>query len=855
MKGVLKITLLLLFIVLVAACGRKKNTFMNRNFHAVTAEYNALYNGGVAYDQGKAELAYSYRDNFWEILPIERIEIKEDLDTPGATENANFNRSEEKAVKAIQKHSIYIDGKEYNPQIDEAYMMLGKSRYFDGRFIPALDAFNFILNKYPTSNNVNNAKVWKAKTNIRLNNEEVALENLAEMFEEEELDKEVLADGAAMMAQAYVNLDSMPQALEYMKMATDNVRNNELKGRYLFIKGQLYDHLEQKDSANMAYDEVIELNRKSPRAYMINAHISKARNFDYEKQDRIALLELLQELEEDRENRPFLDKIYNQIGEYYLGTKNIDTAVMYYNKSIQTYRNDQILQARNYKTLAEINFDRAEYRMAGAYYDSTLSQLEPKTREWRRITKKRENLDDVIKYEDIAMNNDSILRIAGMSLAQREAFFSAYIKKLKAQVIKDSIAASRSEKRGIANQEFLGNSPIKGAGPTEGGTFYFYNPTTVAFGKLEFEKVWGERALEDNWRTSENEFSNNEENPFEGDGEISLTEGARFKIETYLAAIPTDQAELDTLKIDRDFAYYQLGLIYKEKFKEYPLAASRLEKLLTFNPEERLVLPAKYNLYKIYGQMERTAQADQYKNDILNNYAESRYAEILRNPNTQLATDESSPQFKYKALYEQFEAGKYQYVLDTTEDYILQYNGNDIVPKLEMLKATALARRDGFIAYKKALNFVALTYPNSEEGKGADALLKNVIPKLAQSKFSNDEETEIFKLVYRFSVSESEQAIALEKKLAKAIEDYKYTNMDTSVDYYNPDTVFVVVHGLNTLLGARGFGENLKEAKAYKVMRPHFEISTANYKIVQFHKNLEDYLKRDTTATPTNPQK
>jgi hypothetical protein len=280
-----------------------------------------------------------------------------------------------------------------------------------------------------------------------------------------------------------------------------------------------------------------------------------------------------------------------------------------------------------------------------------------------------------------------------------------------------------------------------------------------------------------------------------------------------------------------------------------------LEKLLTFNPEERLVLPAKYNLYKIYGQMERTAQADQYKNDILNNYAESRYAEILRNPNTQLATDESSPQFKYKALYEQFEAGKYQYVLDTTEDYILQYNGNDIVPKLEMLKATALARRDGFIAYKKALNFVALTYPNSEEGKGADALLKNVIPKLAQTKFSNDEETEIFKLVYRFSVSESEQAIALEKKLAKAIEDYNYTDMDTSVDYYNPDTVFVVVHGLNTLLGARGFGENLKEAKAYKVMRPHFEISTANYKIVQFHKNLEDYLKRDTAATPTNPQK
>ncbi|NND88934.1 MAG: hypothetical protein HKM28_06790, partial [Flavobacteriaceae bacterium] len=586
---------------------------MNRNFHAVTAEYNTLYNGGLAYDLGKAELAYTYRDNFWEILPIERIEIKEDLDTPGESGNANFNRAEEKAVKAIQKHSIYIDGKEYNPQVDEAYMMLGKARYFDGRFIPALDAFNFILNKYPTSNNVNNAKVWKAKTNIRLKNEEVALENLVEMFEEEDLDDEVLADGAAMMAQAYINLDSLPQALDYMKLATEKVQDNELRGRYLFIKGQLYDRLEMPDSANMAYDDVIELNRKSPRAYMINAYISKARNFDYDKQDRLAFLELLNELEEDRENRPFLDKIYNQIGEYYRSTSNIDTAVIYYNKSIQTYKNDPILQARNYRTLAEINFDNAEYKLAGAYYDSTLSLLEPKTREWRRISKKRENLDDVIRYEDIATLNDSILRLSSMTEAQRQAYFENYVADLKERAIQDSIAAAKALTKGdIANKEFFGSSPIQGAGPSEGGSFYFYNPTTVAYGRLQFEKNWGDRPLEDNWRSSGTSSLNASEEVLDVATEVSITSGARFQVETYLSAIPSDPIVLDSLKKDRDFAYYQLGLIYKEKFKEYPLAANRLEKLLTYDPEERLVLPAKYNLYKIYGILDRPAQEDQY---------------------------------------------------------------------------------------------------------------------------------------------------------------------------------------------------------------------------------------------------
>jgi hypothetical protein len=31
------------------------------------------------------------------------------------------------------------------------YLLLGKARYYDQRFIPALDAFNYILYKYPNS--------------------------------------------------------------------------------------------------------------------------------------------------------------------------------------------------------------------------------------------------------------------------------------------------------------------------------------------------------------------------------------------------------------------------------------------------------------------------------------------------------------------------------------------------------------------------------------------------------------------------------------------------------------------------------------------------------------------------------
>ena len=825
----------------MAACSRKKNTFLSRNHHAITAEFNALYNGNLAFDTGKEEVTRDYRDDFWETLPIERIELEDGRNLPGEQKNPNFNRAEEKATKAIQKHSVYVDGKEYNPQIDEAYILLGKARYYDTRFVQALDAFNFILNRYPTCNSINHAKVWKAKTNIRLNNEEIAIENLKEMFKLKEVSDEDFADASAIIAQAFINLDSLETALPYIKQASAIVKDNELKGRYLYITGQLYNKLGLKDSANLAFDEVIALNRKSPRVYMINAYIEKARNFDFTKEDRVAFLELLYDLEKDRENRPFLDKIYNQIGEYYRKNDSIDLAIEYYNFSLQAYRDDRKMQAVNYQTLAEIYFDFSEYKLAGSYYDSTLTNLDEGTRPWRRIKKKRENLDDVIKYEDIAYENDSILRIVNMTESQQLAYFTEYTTMLKQQAIQDSIALAEQSQE-IENQEFFKNNNESNSrgGPRNGAIFYFYNSTTLSFGKQEFIKRWGNRRLEDNWRLS-NKISKLD-NIEEEEASVSIEESKLFKPETYIALIPKEEVVIDSITKERNFAYYQLGLIYKEKFKEYDLAIYKLETLLSYNPEKRLVLPTLYFLHKIYLIQEDEVMAEQYKNEIISRYPDSRYAEILRNPNAVLATDESSPEFKYGELYKEFEASNYQYVIEKCDMYVALYFGNPIIPKFELLKTDALGRQQGFEAYKKSLNFVALNYPSSDEGKEAQNLYENLVPRIANKTFKPDEASDRWKIVYTFNKEDREEADAFLIKLSEAIASYNYDSMSTSLDYYNPDLLFVIIHGLNSRLGGRGFAEGLKENKKYKIKNSFFEISSPNYKIVQIHKNLDDYL-------------
>ncbi len=146
-NNILKYALSIGFFVFLIACSVRKDKFINRNFHAVTTEYNVLYNGNIALDKGLVDLKATYQDDFWDILPIERMPKSEELLMPGQTKNANFELAEEKAVKAIQKHSMNIGGTERNPQMDEAYLLLAKARYYDNRFIPSLEASLSYFNK------------------------------------------------------------------------------------------------------------------------------------------------------------------------------------------------------------------------------------------------------------------------------------------------------------------------------------------------------------------------------------------------------------------------------------------------------------------------------------------------------------------------------------------------------------------------------------------------------------------------------------------------------------------------------------------------------------------------------------
>lgn len=864
----LKYISILGLILFLIACSTKKNTWLSRNSNALSTEYNILYNGELALDKGINDLKLQYKDNFWEILPIERMQVAAETALPGEREkkaNANFETAELKANKAIQKHSMNIEGSEKNPQMDEAHLLLGKARYYDQRFVPALEAFNYVLYKYPESDKIYEVKIWREKTNVRMDNDALAVNNLRKLLSEIKFKDQIFADANAILSQAFLNLQEKDSAIARLKLAKEFTKQNEEKARYEFILGQLYQDMGQKDNAEVAFRSVIAMNRKAPRQYIVHSYVRLARMFDYQSGDADAFVKKYNELVADRENRPFLDAIYHVMAVFYYNINDEPLALEFYQASLSARTDDQYLVASNYRNIAELYFNKAKYVVAGKYYDSTLVQLSPRSREYFSIKKKRENLDDVIKYEGIAATNDSIIKVYSLSDADRIAYFENYIDTLKTRdqarieleakqaIIQNNktLAGGNEQSEKTEKEQENPSDNNQTAKPGGGSNFYFYNPTTVAYGKVEFAKRWGKRELKDNWRLSaipvtQVQEAENAEPKLIYSSEKSKIEEA-YSTDYYINQLPKTQTEIDSIVKERNFAYYQLGIIYKEKFKEYELAAYDFEQLLSFRPEERLVLPSLYNLYKIYLIIDQN-KAEAIKAEIIGQYPDSRYAQILSNSNTNNEVLIDVPDKNYQQLYQLYQQGDYKTVLINVDAAIEQYTGEELVPKFELLKANAIGKLKGLEEYKKALNYVALNYPNSEEGKMAETTLTNDIPKLEKLKFY-DVKPLSWKILYRADLLEDKNTKILLDKLNKFIKDRNSSKLTLSVDIYTMNENFIVIHGMKSEDNAKEIVTVLKEYKDYMVPNTAYIISNDNYKIVQIKKNFAEYL----TTPPTEP--
>ena len=798
----------------------------------MTTKYNYLYNGNNLLNQGKAEINENVFDNYWEILPIEKTQITEDkinLKLKKEQSASLFVQSEKKAVLAIQKHAMNIAGKEKNPQMDEAYFLLGESRYYDQRFIPSLEAFNYILFKYPTSELVNKAKIWREKINAKQNYNQLAIENLKEIESRGRLSNEEIVELNAVLAQAYLNSKKIDSAVIRLETASEKTQDLNSKSRYLFILGQLYKNLDKLDSSTMVYNRVIKLHRKIPREYYVYSFVEKSKNF---LDKSLAMSELI-ELETDIENSGYLNIISHQIANLYLEINNDSLAIKYYNKSLRNPAKDNLVNLKNYNTLGDYFFDKNEYLISAAYYDSTLAQINNNKKLFRKITKRRESLDEVIYYELSVKTNDSIIRLVKMSEEERVAYFKDYIEEQKKKLNKEKeIVNSKNENSFVSAK----NNNIS----NENALFYFYNPTVLAYGKNEFKKLWGDKQLTDNWRNGKTTTAIK---PLMSIGKENSKTNKTQNLEGYLKSIPSSSSSIDSIYKQLDYSYFQLASIYSAKFLEYGLSNNKIRNIDFNRNKLEFVLSAKYLNYKnclILGQLD---EADSIKSDIILNFPGSKYAEILNNPEAYASSDIDNISELYGALFQDFKNQDYVKVIIGLEKLISAFETHPLAPKMQLLKASAIARIEGFENYKKALEFIAKNYPNSIEGEEAEILLEEVIPIVENANFKQVEKGNNFKLIYYFPKENYKKIEDFKESLSLALSDLKNIQLNSSTDIYDNSSTFVVLHGLKSYDGAKGLSIILEQNDIF-VKKSSFVISSDNYQILQMHKNLSVYLNK-----------
>ena len=532
---------------------------------------------------------------------------------------------------------------------------------------------------------------------------------------EEQLPDEIKEQAHTALAMAYVKTDSLQKAKEHLIKATRTLNNKDQGARNLFILGQMYSAEDKKDSALYVFNKLIDF-KKAPYKYKIRANVELAKNTTNDSTSA-AILERIIDLVKVRENKPYLDELLYQVG-YLLEQKDsINLAVDYYNQSLRADNGGAKQKTFTYEKLGNLKFKNSEYLAASSYYDSLLDfSRDTLNLRIRRIKRKRKNLSSLIQFENTLSKNDSIIKVALLPKEAQNAFFQKYIDSLKKR--DQELAQLR------LNQQAFGDTFGGGSLQSKNkGKWYFYNSQSLSFGKTEFKKIWGNRKLEDDWRwSSKQEITKSE------DVAVVNQKNARYDIETYLKTIPTDKKIIDSLKLDRNDALYELGIIYKEQFKDDKLALERLERVEKLNTKKELTLPIHWHLYQIYKKSGNTSKADVHKNVILSNYANTKFAQVILNPNQPLVEEVSVSDLEkaYKKIYYLYKEDKFEETVAKIDTILPTIQSSKLIPKFELLKAYAIGKYKDKEEYKVAMNFVAVSYGNTEQGKKAKEIVKQL---------------------------------------------------------------------------------------------------------------------------------
>ncbi|HCQ17448.1 MAG TPA: hypothetical protein DIU20_14360, partial [Cryomorphaceae bacterium] len=326
----------------------------------MVSKFNPLFNGEQALLRGETTLREQHKDNFDEILPVYRLGDEQ----LASNIKPDMEKAIEKGSKVIQEHSMMIRNNQKNKFIDDSYLLIGKARFYQKDYLPALETFNFIVLEFPESRSYQEARLWVARCKTQIGNYLSAKEDFEKLYREEEMPKRLKDDVYASYAQLEINSGSSAAAYQLLRQAIDKTRDKDLEIRWLFIAGQLQSRMGNDYEASQIFEKVIR--KGPPYELLFQAQLNRARNYDVELQNPAKAFDQLKAMLRDDKNYENRDQIYYVMAE--VAEKLEDEALMeeYLKKSVRVSTTNQKQKSQSYLKLAETNFRNKLYKQAEA---------------------------------------------------------------------------------------------------------------------------------------------------------------------------------------------------------------------------------------------------------------------------------------------------------------------------------------------------------------------------------------------------------------------------------------------------------------------------------------------------------
>ena len=345
-------------------------------------------------------------------------------------------------------------------------------------------------------------------------------------------------------------------------------------------------------------------------------------------------------------NKDYLDQIYYAIGNLYLSRGDTLHAIENYELAVKKSTRSGIDKALAQITLGGLYYDNRQYAKAQPCYAEALPQI-PETYPGYSILKRRSDiLDELAVYSQNVELQDSLLRLSAMPPDRLNKVIDNIIAQLKKKEKEEAESAAREEYMANRDKNNLTDQNNQVFTMNNGDdSWYFYNTATKNAGRTEFQRRWGNRKLEDDWRRRNKQtFNFNDfgapttEETEEGaerddmpadtvaapDEETLKKENDPHFPEYYLKQIPRTDLEKQTANDIIQEGLYNMGVILKDKMEDFPAAEGEFQSLLTRYPDNIYRLDTYYNLYLMFMRAGDTAKAERYRQLILSEFPNSK---------------------------------------------------------------------------------------------------------------------------------------------------------------------------------------------------------------------------------------